>query len=217
MFFYRSLLAALVFLPLVFPIYRRQKRKAREKRRKALVSQFKELMGSLITALKAGYSAENAFAVAYSDMEYLFGGASPICSQLRRVLEGLRNNIPLEELLRAFAAKSDAEEIREFAEVFAIAKRSGGNMIAVMDKTVRFIQSRVEVEKEIDLLLSARKMEQKIMDVVPFFIIAYIGISSEGFFDVLYHNPVGVAVMSGCLVVYVAAYLLSEKIVEIQL
>ena len=53
------------------------------------------------------------------------------------------------------------------------------------------------------------------MNMVPFFIIFYISISSPGFFDVLYHNPFGIVLMSICMVVYMAAYLMSEKIVNI--
>jgi len=54
------------------------------------------------------------------------------------------------------------------------------------------------------------------MNVVPFFIIFYISLTSKGFFDVLYHNPVGILIMTICMAVYLAAFLLSEKIVEIE-
>ena len=215
MFFYRSILAVLILLPLLLPIYKRQKRKAVEKKRKTLTLQFKDLMESVMTSLKAGYSAENAFLEAQREMAFLHGKHSVICKELFRIESGLHNNIPLEKLFLALAKDSGVEEIREFAEVFAIAKRSGGNMIEIMERTVNLISSRLEVEKEIDLILSAKKMEQKIMDVVPFLIIAYIGISSKGFFDVLYHNPVGILIMSFCLLIYTAAFLLSEKIIQI--
>ncbi len=78
------------------------------------------------------------------------------------------------------------------------------------------IQDRIDVEREISILVSSKRLEQLIMDVVPFGIIAYIGISSRGFFDVLYHNPTGIAVMTLCLAVYVAAFRLSERIIAIR-
>lgn len=65
-------------------------------------------------------------------------------------------------------------------------------------------------------MISAKKMEQKIMNLVPFLIIFYIGTTSKGFFDVLYHNLVGVVVMTVCLVFYGAAWRFSKKIVEIE-
>jgi tight adherence protein B len=75
----------------------------------------------------------------------------------------------------------------------------------------------MDVENEINVLVSAKKMEQKIMDVVPFAIVLYIGATSKDFFEPLYHNATGIAVMSVCLVVYLAAYALSEKIVSINI
>ena len=108
------------------------------------------------------------------------------------------------------------EEIRDFGEVFAIAKHSGGNMTDILSRTITLIQSRIEVETEIQVMLSAKKMEQHIMDLVPFFIIVYIQLSSPGFFDVLYHNMAGVLFMSICLVLYLSAFVLSEKILAIK-
>ena len=216
MIFYRSVIAVLFMLPLLLPICRRSAMRHKERRSRELVSQFKEMTGSLLTAMKAGYSSENAMREALEEMEFLFGPRAPICRELILIRGGLDNHIPLENLLETFADRSGVEEIREFADVFAIAKRSGGNMTEILSRTIRVIQNRIEVENEINVLLSAKKMEQKIMDIVPFVIILYIGTTSRGFFDVLYHNAAGILIMSVCLTVYIAAYLLSEKIVQIR-
>ncbi len=214
-FFYRSLYPVPVCLPLLYPLYRRQENIQREKTRRALLFQFQEMAGSVMTALKAGYAAENAFGEAYREMCFLFGSDSEIAGALRVIRGGLLNHVPLETLLLQFGEKSGIEEILEFAEVFEIAKKNGGNLVEIMDRTAAQIRDRIEVEKEIDLLLSARKLEQRIMDVVPFAIVLYLQVTSAGFFDVLYHNPGGIAVMTGCLAVYLAAFRMSEKIVNI--
>ena len=214
--FYKSFAAVLFMTPLLIPIIRRAKARRRERLGSELLNEFKEMAASVLTALKAGYSAENAMLEALGEMEFLYGPKAPICRELLIIRGGLENHIPLESLLDDFAARSGIEEIREFADVFAIAKRSGGNMTEILMRTIRIIQSRIEVENEIGVLLSAKKMEQKIMDVVPFVIIIYIGTTSRGFFDVLYHNVAGIIIMTACLGVYAAAYLLSEKIVQIR-
>lgn len=214
--FYSSILAAVFLSPLIVPIYIRRKRIQEEKKRKELIQEFKECMNSVLTALKAGYSAENAFRSAGPEMAFLFGGRSRICKELSHICGGLENSIPLETLLYEFADRSRVTEIRDFAEVFAIAKRSGGNMTEILGRTISQIQNRIDVEKEIDVMVSSRKLEQHIMDLVPFIIILYISFTSEGFFDVLYHNPAGAAIMTLCLAVYLAAFVLSEKIVAIR-
>ena len=63
--------------------------------------------------------------------------------------------------------------------------------------------------------ISAKKMEQTIMDLVPFGIILYIDATTPGFFDSLYHNAAGMALMTALMAVYLAAYLMAEKILDI--
>ena len=73
----------------------------------------------------------------------------------------------------------------------------------------------MEIDREIEVLISAKRMEQQIMNLVPFAIIIYISFTAPGFFDVLYHNVLGVSIMTICLLVYFVAYRLSAKIVDI--
>ena len=65
------------------------------------------------------------------------------------------------------------------------------------------------------MLISAKRMEARIMNLVPFFIIFYISLTSSGFFDPLYHNLFGIAFMTACAGLYITAYLMSERIVNI--
>ncbi len=90
-------------------------------------------------------------------------------------------------------------------------------MTEILERTIALLQDRMETEKEIDLMISAKKLEQRIMDAVPFLIVFYVGITSRGFFDSLYHNFKGILIMTVCLAVYMVAFVWSEKIVEIQL
>jgi tight adherence protein B len=129
---------------------------------------------------------------------------------------GLENNVPLDVRLKEAGKISEVAEIGEFAEVFAVAKHSGGNMIDSIGQFVAMIGDKIETEKEIKVTLSARRGEQRIMNLVPFGILLYLDLSSPGFFASLYHNIAGVVIMSVCLVVYLAAYSLSRKMLRIE-
>lgn len=215
--FYRSGTAALLLSPLAVPysIYRRKGDRKKENR--ILSGQFRELLESVNNALRAGDSPENAFREGYREMVYEYGEHAPISREMSRVAGGLDNRIPLEKLLDDFAGRAGTEEIREFAEVFRIAKRGGGNMTEILTRTSELIGQRLDVENEIYIMLGNRRLEQRIMDVTPFMIIFYIGITSPGFFDVLYHNPEGVLFMTLCLGAYMGALVFSEKILDVKL
>ena len=215
-FFYRSIWAYLPLLPALLLFLKGKKKELAGKRRRALQMQFKDAVLSVSANQKAGYSVENAFKEAYRDMKMLYGEESPICRELYSIGKGLENNIVLEKLLYDFGCRSRLQDIMQFAEIFLIAKRNGGSMTEILSVTADTIEQKTAVDKEIEVLLSSRKMEQKIMNAVPFFIIFYISLTSGGFFDVLYHNPAGILIMTACLAVYLAAYFISGKIVAIE-
>lgn len=215
-FFYRSVWAFLLLMPSIFFFLKQKKKELAEKRRKELCMQFKDALLSVSANQKAGASAENSFRGAYRDMAMLYGEESSICRELYAIDKGLKSNIVLERLLYDFGCRSHVQDIIQFAEVFLTAKRNGGNMTEILAETAGTIEQKSAVDNEIDVLLGARKLEQKIMNVVPFFIIFYISLTSRGFFDVLYHNPAGVLIMTACLAVYLAAYKISGKIVAIE-
>lgn len=213
-FFYRS---AWAMLPLsaVGVLYFRQLQVNRAKlAREELTMQFKECILSVAASLKAGYAVENAFVESRNDMKLLYGEQSAIYVELEHIRRGLVINITLEELLADLAERSASEEILQFASVFAIAKKSGGRLPEIIQNTASLISSRIDAAREIKTLLSGRQMEQNIMKIMPFGILFYLGITYPGYFDSLYHNLQGVAIMTVCLAVYVAAYLLGDKILE---
>ncbi len=213
--FYDSWIAVIALLPVIVPWYLYQKKRQIQRNVRLIGIQFRDAMASVLTSLKAGYSPENAFIESCHDMELLYGKKSLICQALSKLTKGIKNNIPLEKLVYRLGKESGNSDIQDFAEVFAVAKRSGGNLTDTLSRTIAVISQKMDVEKEIDVLISAKRMEARIMNLVPFFIIFYISITSSGFFDPLYHNLFGIVIMSICMLFYIGAYLMSERIVNI--
>lgn len=213
--FYDSLYALLVGL-FLFPFYYRfQAEKLCRQKKEKLALYFKEALQSIVAALKAGYSVENAFLESYKDMDYRFGKDNVMTKELLGIQHQLKNSVPIEQLVDGLAEKTDVSDIRDFARIFRVAKRSGGDMGRIMERSIAIITRRMEVKEEIRILVAAKKYEQQIMDLVPMGIIFYIRLTNPGYFDGLYHNMAGVLIMSAALAVYLFAYLLSEKILEV--
>lgn len=213
-FFYRSIWA-------IFPMgligywFTQIKRKndIRKKKREFLL-EFKECILSVQTSLQAGYAVENAFMESIHDINMIYGSGSLMEKELHIMRRGIGINITVEELLKDLGRRSGQEEIKEFAEVFLIAKKNGGSIPDVIHSTCELIKSKIDTENEIYTFLSAKRMEQKIMNIMPFVILLYIQVVNQGYFDNLYHNMKGQLIMSVCLVVYLIAYVLSDKIME---
>ncbi len=216
-FFYRSLFAVVPLIPVGVIFLKRKEKGLCQKQKNTLKTQFKEMILSISASMRAGYSSENAFRESYKDMARMFGKESLICRELSYILGGMHNNIPIETLLQNFGERSHVEEIREFGEIFAISKKSGGNIGEIIAGTVDIISRKIELDREIETVISAKKLEQNIMNIVPFLILFYVDMTSEGFFDMFYHNIAGIAIMTVVLLVYGVAIRMADKILDIQM
>lgn len=215
--FYRSWLGFLAFPAVVVLLAKREQKGSSRKRKERLCIQFKDTILSVTAAMQAGSSIENAFLEAETEMASLYGADSEMAEELGLIRSGLNNRIPLEKLLLNLGERSHVEEIRDFTEVFAIAKRQGGNLREIIRRTADLTSQRMEVEREIQTMLSSRKYEQKVMNLIPFILYGYMQLSSGGFFDVLYHNPAGIMIMTLCLILYLVSCLLAEKMLDIRI
>ena len=211
-FFYRSVWA---ILPLAFIgklYFDKEKMTKIRNNKEELLVQFKECLCSVQASMKAGYAVENSFVESRKDMALLYGENSFIYQELELIRRGLVINISLEEQLNDFAMRSSLDEIKQFADIFEVAKKSGGDIMQLMDASASLIDRKIEVRQEIITLLHGKMVEQMVMKAMPFAILAYIGLTYPGYFDMLYHNLKGVGIMSVCLCLYLVAYRLNDRI-----
>ena len=212
--FYKSKWVLLLMLPVPVFYLKWQKNRMIRERRKNLNYQFKDALTSLSVAVQAGYSVESAVKTCVRDLERLYGKGTDIVEEFRYIESQQHISVPLEELFLDLGERSQIEDIENFASVFYTAKRTGGDMNRVIQKVSRMLGDKIDVKKEIEATLAAKKSEQMIMSLMPVGIILYLQMTSPGFLSVLYGNPFGIAAMSICLVIYAAAYWLGRRIVD---
>jgi tight adherence protein B len=212
--FYHSWLAVFLLIPF-YPLFLRLKAKQLlQQKKQELCLQFKETILSVAAALNAGYSVEHAWIEARTEMIQMYGEQALIVCELTQIQAHLSMNVPLEELLEDFAMRSDLEDVSSFCQVFFFAKRSGGNFIAIIRATAERIGQKIELQQQLRADLAARRLESRIMNVVPLAILLYLQLTSPGYFDMLYGNLTGICIMSVCLLVYLLAYALSEGLLR---
>ena len=214
-FFYKSAIAAVVMVPGIAVFMKYYRNGLKEKRNKKLLEEFSETLGSVSVNLRAGYSIENAFLEAYKDIKLFYGEKSLMAEEIMRIRRGLEINMTLEELVENLAERSGAEEIEMFSDVLKSAKRNGGNIAEVLTDTAERIRESICVDAEIENLMAEKKLEFRIMTVMPFVILIYLSVTSAGYFDVLYEGIFGRVFMTAALTTFAAALMLGRKIMRI--
>ncbi len=214
--FYRSFWAVLL-AGIIIPLYvRSRSSRQRQVRTNHLQQQFISGMQMVSGSLRAGYSMENAWRRAETELIDLYGADAEFCVAMRRMNKQLEVNEPLEKVLAQFAEESGVEDICQFAEIFSYAKRSGGNLTEIIRSVTERMQEKTEILTEIETSIAAQKMEQRMMNLLLPGILLFITISSPSYVTALYHNPLGILVMSACLAGYIACLFWSEKIMDIE-
>lgn len=215
-FFYRSF-AIVLILGFIYGIYSipLERKKRQSEWRWRINLEFKEVMLAVAASLNAGYSIENAFKESINDLKILYGDESELAGEIENIISMVKLNQPLEEVLMEFAEYTKVDDIYNFAEVFQIAKKTGGDLIDITRTTASRISSRIEVKREIKTLIAGKSMEGKIMNFIPLGIILYFWMCSPGFLDCLYIGA-GRLVMTVLFIVYILAFKWNERIMDIE-
>ena len=214
--FYYSFLAILFLLPIAVWYLKGWRDECIHKKKQQFQRQFQDALQAVSLALTVGYSMENAIRDAKKDLQVIYSAKERIMKELSYMEHQLSINVPVEDILQEFGERVEQEDVKNFVSVFITAKRSGGDIISILQNAVSQISEKLEVQKEIHTIMAAKRLEFKVMTMIPFVILVYMRLSFSDFMQVLYGNPLGMVVMSVCLVVYLAACQLGKVIVRIE-
>lgn len=195
------------------PEYYREFKKRRQSNE--LRDQFKDLLESLTSSYSAGQNTVDAFADAAEDMVSIYGEDADIVTEVQTICTGLKNNINIEALLLDFARRSGLDDVMSFANVFEVCNRQGGDLKRIVSDTREIINDKIEIEMEIETMLSGSKNELNIMMVMPVVIVVML----KGFGTTMAaaNTPAAVAVKVVCIGIFIAAYMMGRKIIDIKI
>lgn len=205
-----GIIAGLVFVPM-------RKTQIMEKRKQQLHFQFKDLLESLATSLNAGKNIPDAFKSAYDDLKLQYPGDAYILKELEVILSGINNNMNIEVLLLDFGQRSGIADIISFANVFETCYRKGGNIKDVIKNTYDVISDKMEIETEIGTVVTSKKTEHTIMSVMPIILIIMMRFFGGADQAEKLHTPIGVISTTIAVVMFIAAYFIGKRILQIKL
>lgn len=215
--FYNSIIVVPILTPIVAVAFRHLKNALRIQRQEELVLQFKEVLGSMSTAIITGYSMENSIIEAYKEMTSLYGEDCIMSVELLKIIKKVRLNQPLYIVLCDFSERTGVAEIITFAQVYAIVHKSSDSICKFIHITEDTISERIATEREIKTIVNAKRYESRLMNLIPMIVILYVRVTSPEFNQILYGNIIGVILMTSCLICCIVAFIISEKILNINI
>lgn len=191
-----------------------QKKEQKRKRKWELNLAFKDALVCLENSLAVGYSPESSIRESLKNLEQLYGRDHDICREFRRVAKQMDLGTSMETAFLEFGRRSGVEDIRQLADIFAVVKRTGGNLSQVLRQTGGVLQDKIDLKRDLHTTIAAKRMEFQIMCVVPYGILLYLKLCAPAMCAALYHNLTGILFMWGVLAVYFGLKLLGEFIIR---
>ena len=215
--FYRSVVLSLFLTPFSLMYLKIKRKQIIKDRKTTMLLQFKDALYVISSSLSAGKSIENAFSDALKDLKILyFQKEVLIIIELQYILAKLEMNQTVEEILGDFAKRTNIEDIKEFADIFGIAKRAGGNLIDAIKNSSKIITEKIEFKQELNNILAQKKFEQKLLNIIPVVMILVLSWTASDYMEPIFTTIVGRIVMTIALIIIFISYMISKKIIDIE-
>ncbi len=214
--FYRTPLALIFAVLGCYPGVRAAKRVIFEKEKDKTKKVFLDFLSAFSSSIEAGETPEHAVFSCYRALISMYKKEWPVMREMAEMLRRVRMNEPVESAFYEFAKKLGDEDISRFSEVFTLTKRKGGDLLYVIRSAQRTISQKTEVKREINTIISAKRLESMVMTVMPPGIILYFQLTDKSFLEPLYRGT-GRLLMTVLLLIYGACVYATNRIANIEM
>lgn len=216
--FYRSHILSIILCPLALIYPKIKTGEIIRKRKEELNIQFRDMLYCLSSSLSAGKSIELAARELPEDLSLLYPDESTdIIREVKYIVRRIDMNETLESAFKNFSDRAHLEDVASFVDVLQICKRSGGNIVEVIKNTSNIINDKIEVKQEIAAMLAERKFEQKVLNLIPIFMMLLLSFSAGDYISPVFTTLIGRVSSSIAIILLSGAYFLSRKIMDIKI
>ena len=176
--------------------------------------QFRSLLETLAVSLSTGMNMSESMISAYNNLKIQYTEDAYIVSEVKEMIDGIQNNIPVESMMVSLGDRSSIEDIKNFGIVFEICYRAGGNMKDIVKRTNSIISEKIEIAEEIETELTSNKSQFTAMMVIPVILMLLLRVMSSSFAASFATVP-GVIAITIAIGIFIGAYKLGQKIMDV--
>lgn len=187
------------------------------KRNSILLIQFKDVLYALTASIASGRHMADAIPEAIEQLKLIYGESGPMVEELKIIEKGINLNKESDiDLLRDFAERSGCEDIRNFVQVYGTCRTMGGNLEKVLKNTTEILVDKMNIQREMKTLTAQKKLEGKIISLMPMGVILFLNLMSPDYMEPLYDNAGGRLIMTIALLGITASWYWTAKLTELE-
>lgn len=215
---YRNLLFAAVIIPFSGRIKGFVREIIIKDRRRRYMSEFKDFLFMVSTAVGAGRSMKDAVSEAIPSLKSIYGNRSVLTKDLilayERMDKGGENDV---RVLNDLAGASGLEDVQDFVTVYSICKETGADLISALNKAASVIMDKMSIEREIDEIVRRKEKEGLVIFAMPALIILFLNITAPDYISPLYETIAGRIIMTAVTASSIGIYAMIQRITNVEI
>lgn len=192
------------WIPILYVKYRRQRRLTR------CVNQLSETLGVMANSLRAGFSFMQAMQLIGREMP------DPIGPEFDRTVQEISYGVPFEKAFENMMKRLPDKNLEMALNALLIQRKSGGNLAELLETMQGTVQGRLRIKDEIKTLTAEGRISGIIITLLPIALGVYFYIVNPDYFNILFEEPLGWAMLIVGSVSMIVGWLLIRKIVRIE-
>jgi tight adherence protein B len=208
--FSKSIIVALLFLPIGFIIPDLIVGRKKLKRSAKINAQLPEALNVISNGLRAGFSFIQAIGIVTKEI------TGPISEEFNKVLRDNTLGKPLEEALANMSERTDDEDLDMVITVFIIQRQVGGNLAEVLDTISQTIRERVKLKNDVKTLTAQGRISGIIVSLLPFALAMALSVLSPAYLKVLFTTLIGRLMIIGAITLQIIGIFILTKLVDIK-
>ena len=198
-----------------YPGYRRREN---ERRKAALLLQFRDVLYALSSAISAGRPMSEALQEARELCSGTYEDKADMIQELdymlRRIRQGQEDTLTV---LRDFAERSGLADIADFVNVYEICRGSGGDLTGAINRAAAVIGDKIRIEAELKALMAQKAFESRIIALAPFAMVFLMRLTAPAYLEPMYETGRGIGITTFAGGMIACALLLTERINKIEI
>ena len=193
-----------------FPMPRLILRFLRIRRLAKFNEQLEDALGSMSSALKAGFSINQALESIADE------NRPPISIEFRLLVQELRLGVPLETALNNMCERIESEDFELVAVAIITARQTGGELTSVLERLASVIRQRLRIHRKVSALTAQGRLQAIVIGIMPFALMFMMSYIVPDAMDAFFASIIGILSCVVAIILVIVGFLSIKKITSIK-
>jgi tight adherence protein B len=189
-------------------IYVRRKKKKRHEEFETLLPEAIDIIGN---ALKSGFSLESALSMVSREIP------DPVGIEFAIAFEEQNLGVGLTEALSNMEKRVESDDLGLFVTALTIQKKTGGNLVEILDKIGGTIRERFQLKREVKIFTAQGRFSGFVLVILPMIMVGALLLINPGYLKTLWVDKIGNYLLAAAILMQLLGIWVIRRIVDIRI